>query len=63
MIFRTSLMSRRQLSKAVRALSLPGAPRAEKRINTMTQFLDHLANDAMPELIGRLAQASRVKSL
>jgi hypothetical protein len=33
-----------------------GCPACRKRINTMTQFLDHLANDAMPELIGRLAR-------
>jgi hypothetical protein len=26
----------------------------EKRINTMNQFLDHLAEDAMPALIERL---------
>ena len=33
-----------------------GCPACRKRINTMTQFLDHLANDAMPQLIGRLAR-------
>jgi hypothetical protein len=27
----------------------------KKRINTMTQFLDHLANDMIPALIDRLA--------
>jgi hypothetical protein len=32
-----------------------GYPACKKRINTMTQFLDHLTNDAMPELIDRLA--------
>src|SRR5438132_14204902 len=32
-----------------------GCPACRKRINTMTQFLDHLTNDAMPELIDRLA--------
>jgi hypothetical protein len=31
-----------------------GCPACEKRINTMTQFLDHLANDVMPALIDRL---------
>ena len=36
-----------------------GCPACRKRINTMTQFLDHLANDAMPQLISRLAQANR----
>ncbi len=33
-------------------------PRCKKRINTMTQFLDHLTQDLMPELIDRLS-ASR----
>jgi hypothetical protein len=32
-----------------------GCPACKKRINTMTQFLDHLANDVMPDLIDRLA--------
>jgi hypothetical protein len=27
-----------------------GCPACKKRINTVTQFLDHLANDVMPEL-------------
>jgi hypothetical protein len=34
---------------------LTGCPACKKRINTMAQFLDHLTNDAMPELIDRLA--------
>jgi len=32
-----------------------GCPAAKGRINTMTQFLDHLTNDVMPELINRLS--------
>jgi hypothetical protein len=32
-----------------------GCPGCRKRINTMGQFLDHLTNDAMPELINRLS--------
>jgi hypothetical protein len=32
-----------------------GCPACKKRINTMSQFLDHLTNDAMPALIERLA--------
>ena len=32
-----------------------GCPACRKRINTTVQFLDHLANDAMPALIDRLA--------
>ena len=32
-----------------------GCPTCKKRINTIPQFLDDLTNDAMPELIDRLA--------
>jgi hypothetical protein len=36
---------------------------AKKRINTITQFLDHLANDVMPALIDRLAIQARSNNL
>ena len=32
-----------------------GCPACKKRIDAMTQFLDHLTNDVMPDLIDRLA--------
>src|SRR5260370_41211305 len=38
-----------------------GCPTCRKRINTMTQFLDHLTKDAMPELIDRLATMTSKK--
>jgi len=31
-----------------RGVVVSGCPACKKRINTMTQFLDHLANDVMP---------------
>jgi hypothetical protein len=34
---------------------VPGCPACRKRINTMAQFLDHLADDVLPELINRLS--------
>jgi hypothetical protein len=37
---------------------VPGCPACKKRINTMSQFLDHLADDAMPALINRLSNGS-----
>ena len=37
---------------------VPGRPKCRVRIHTMSQFLDHLSNDAMPALIERLAQIS-----
>jgi hypothetical protein len=33
-----------------------GCPACRKRINTMTQFLDHLTNDALPALIGQSSE-------
>jgi hypothetical protein len=38
-----------------RGVVVAGCPACRKRINTISQFLDHLANDVMPELIDRLA--------
>ena len=34
-----------------------GCPTCLKRINTMSQFLDHLAEDVMPALIEKLSEA------
>jgi hypothetical protein len=34
---------------------VPGCPACRKRINTMPQFMDHLANDVLPELISKLS--------
>jgi hypothetical protein len=36
---------------------VPGCPACRKRINSMSQFLDHLAKDAMPALLDRLSTA------
>lgn len=37
---------------------VPGCPACKKRINTMLQFLDHLANDVLPPLLDRLGEKS-----
>jgi hypothetical protein len=34
-----------------RGVVVAGCPACRKRINTISQFLDHLAKDAMPALI------------
>jgi hypothetical protein len=34
---------------------VPDCPTCQKRINTINQFLDHLAEDAMPALIEKLS--------
>jgi hypothetical protein len=38
-----------------RGIVVSGCPRCRVRINTMSQFLDHVANDAMPALLDRLS--------
>jgi hypothetical protein len=44
------------IAEGGRGVVVPGCPACKKRINTMPQFLDHLANDAMPALLERLSQ-------
>jgi hypothetical protein len=36
-----------------------GCPACRKRINTISQFLDHLANGAMPDLMEELIRRYR----
>jgi hypothetical protein len=35
---------------------VPGCPACRKRINTMPQFMDHLADDVLPPLIDKLSK-------
>jgi hypothetical protein len=39
------------IAQGGKGVVVPGCPACEKRINTMSQFLDHLADDVMPALI------------
>ena len=41
----------------------PGCPACLKRINTMSQFLDHLADDVMPALIEKLSAESKSEAI
>lgn len=41
-----------------RGVVVAGCPACKKRVNTMTQFLDHLTNAAMPKLINRLSEVT-----
>jgi hypothetical protein len=43
------------IAQGGRGVVVPGCPACEKRINTMSQFLDHLADDVLPALIDRLS--------
>lgn len=40
-----------------------GLPDVPEAVNTMSQFLDHLADDAMPALIDRLAAVTNQSEL
>ena len=37
---------------------VPGCPACKKRLNTHSQYLDHLADDVMPPLLDRLSSES-----
>jgi hypothetical protein len=41
---------------------VPGCPACMKRINTMSQFLDHLADDVLPALIEKLSADAKAQS-
>jgi hypothetical protein len=41
-----------------RKVVVPGCPLCRKQIGTMQQFLDHLADDAIPALFKRLKKQS-----
>ena len=43
------------IAQGGKGVVVPGCPACKKRINTTSQFLDHLANDAMPALLDRLS--------
>ena len=43
------------IAQGGKGVIVAGCPACKKRINTMQQFLDHLAKDAMPELIEQLS--------
>ena len=43
------------MAQGGKGVVVAGCPACKKRIKTMTQFLDHLTNDALPPLIERLA--------
>jgi hypothetical protein len=43
------------IAQGGKGVVVPGCPACRKRIDTMPQFLDHLADDALPPLLGRLS--------
>jgi len=49
------------VARGGQGVCVPGCPTCRKRIQTMNQFLDHLANDAMPALIARLSADAKAE--
>lgn len=49
------------IAQGGRGVVVPGCPACKKRINTMSQFLDHLADDVLPGLIERLSTEASTK--
>jgi hypothetical protein len=45
------------IARGGRGVVVPGCPACQKRIHTMSQFLDHLADDVLPALIEKLSEA------
>ena len=45
------------IAQGGRGVVVPGCPACMKRINTMSQVLDHLADDVLPSLIEKLSEA------
>jgi hypothetical protein len=46
------------IAQGGKGVVVPGCPACRKRINTMSKFLDHLAEDAMPALVEKLSAGS-----
>jgi hypothetical protein len=44
------------IAKSGKGLVVPGCPACRKRINTMAQFADHLADEVLPALVDRLSR-------
>lgn len=43
------------VAQAGRGIVTPGCPACRKRLFTMNNFMDHLANDVLPRLVDSLA--------
>jgi hypothetical protein len=46
------------VSKGGKGVVVAGCPACRKRLQSMNEFLDHLAKDAMPKLLDRLVASS-----
>ena len=50
------------IAEGGKGVVVSGCPTCRKRINSMSQFLDHLAYDAMPALLDNLSTECRSSS-
>jgi hypothetical protein len=53
--FDTFLDEKPSMANGGKGVVIPGCPQCRKRINTMAQFLDHLADDVLPSLVDKLS--------
>lgn len=53
--FSTFLTEQPSMANGGPGVVVPGCPACRKRINTMAQFLDHLADDVLPALMNKLS--------
>jgi hypothetical protein len=57
--FSTFLTEKPSMAEGGTGTVVPGCPACRKRINTMAQFLDHLADDVLPGLVDALSTEKR----
>jgi hypothetical protein len=56
--FSTFLTETPSMANGGPGVVVPGCPACRKRLFTMANFMDHLADDVLPELINKLSSAT-----
>ena len=56
--FGTFLDEKPSMAQGGPGVVVPGCPQCRKRINTMAQFLDHLADEVLPAALANLKSSS-----
>jgi hypothetical protein len=57
--FSTFLTATPSMANGGPGVVVPGCPACKKRLQTMANFMDHLANDVLPRLIESLSEESK----
>jgi hypothetical protein len=60
--FSTFLTEEPSMADGGPGVVVPGCPACKKRIQTMAQFMDHLANDVLPPLLDKLSKVRTMPS-